>query len=221
MAGDWIKMRTNLDTDPAVVRIASGLKLDRFAIVGRLHKIWAWANEHSVDGQDVPVDADFLDSLVATPEFSAQLRSVGWLSGRDGSLSFPNFLRHNGDSAKQRALDAERKRNVRKQSEKCPDDNRTKTGPEKRREEKSISKDKSLDIGQARFAKPTVEEVAAYCLERGNSINAQSFVDFYDSNGWRVGKNPMKNWRAAIRTWEKNHIEKQGRFAAANLDKPF
>jgi hypothetical protein len=139
VAGDWIKMRINLPEDPDVVRIASGLKLDRFGIVGRLHKIWAWADEHSVDGQNVPVDADFLDSLVATPGFSQQLRHVGWLSGRDGSLNFPNFLRHNGESAKQRALDAARKKRTRtasgKMSGKCPDDNRTKLGPEERREE--------------------------------------------------------------------------------------
>ena len=140
MAGDWIKMRTNLDTDPAVVRISSGLNTDRFSVVGRLHKIWSWANEHLTDGQDVPIDSEFLDCLVETPGFSEQMRRVGWLSGRDGSLGFPSFDRHNGSSAKQRAMDSQRKKTVRKVSEKCPDANRTKTGPEKRREEKSINK---------------------------------------------------------------------------------
>lgn len=137
MAGDWIKMRTNLDTDPAVVRIASGLKLDRYSIVGRLHKIWAWANEHLSDGQDVPVDAAFLDSLVGTDGFAAEMRNAGWLTGRDGSLCFPEFERHNGSSAKARAQDSARKKNVRKVSNKCPGDNRTETGLEKRRGEKS------------------------------------------------------------------------------------
>lgn len=136
MAGDWIKMRTNLDTDPAVVRLASGLKQDRYAIVGRLHKIWSWANEHLTDGQDVPIDSAFLDALVETPGFAEQLRRVGWLSGRENSLCFPNFDRHNGESAKTRALDAARKR-AHRASAKCPGDNRTKRGPEreKRREE--------------------------------------------------------------------------------------
>ena len=133
MAGDWIKMRTNLDTDPAVVRISSGLQTDRYSGVGRLHKIWAWANEHLTDGQDVPVDAEFLDCLVEAPGFSAQLRHVGWLSGRDGSLSFPNFERHNGVSAKARAQDAARKKCVREMSGSQPDKNRTRE--EKRREE--------------------------------------------------------------------------------------
>tara|TARA_R110000868_G_scaffold116620_1_gene310244 strand:+ start:3568 stop:4281 length:714 start_codon:yes stop_codon:yes gene_type:complete len=135
MAGDWIKMRTNLDTDPAVVRISSGLKTDRFSVVGRLHKIWSWANEHLTDGQDVPIDSEFLDALVETPGFSEQLRRVGWLSGRDGMLNFPSFDRHNGVSAKSRAMDASRKKDVRKMSGSKPDKNRTRE--EKSREEKN------------------------------------------------------------------------------------
>ena len=53
-----------------------------------------------------------------------------------------------------------------------------------------------------RFVKPTVEEIAAYCEERNNGIDAEYFFNYYEGNGWKVGKNPMKNWQAAIRTWE-------------------
>ena len=60
---------------------------------------------------------------------------------------------------------------------------------------------KEKEIGK-RFAPPTVEEVAAYCLERGNDVNADDFVNFYTSKGWMVGKNKMKDWKAAVRTWE-------------------
>lgn len=59
------------------------------------------------------------------------------------------------------------------------------------------------------FSPPTVEEVAAYCRERGNSINAQTFVDFYASKGWKVGNSPMKDWKAAVRTWEKRDRSQQ------------
>lgn len=58
------------------------------------------------------------------------------------------------------------------------------------------------------FKKPKLEEVKQYCLERKNNINAEKFIDYYESNGWKVGKNPMKDWKAAIRTWEKNEEEK-------------
>ena len=56
-----------------------------------------------------------------------------------------------------------------------------------------------------RFKKPTLEEVKAYCLERKNNVDAEKFIDYYESNGWRVGKNPMSNWKAAVRTWERNN----------------
>lgn len=53
-----------------------------------------------------------------------------------------------------------------------------------------------------RFVKPTVEEIKAYCEERKNSVDAEKFLNYYESNGWKVGKNPMKDWKAAVRTWE-------------------
>ena len=65
----------------------------------------------------------------------------------------------------------------------------------------------NININKRKFKKPTVEEIAAYCLERKNKINPQTFIDHYTSNGWRVGKNPMSDWKAAVRTWEKNNFE--------------
>lgn len=70
-----------------------------------------------------------------------------------------------------------------------------------------INKDRyinnSLSIkGAGKFEKPSVEEVAAYCKERGNSVDAQAFWDFYESKGWKVGNAAMKDWHACVRTWE-------------------
>lgn len=53
------------------------------------------------------------------------------------------------------------------------------------------------------FVKPTLEEVAAYCRERGNNVDPEKWMDHYTSNGWKVGKNQMRDWKAAVRTWEK------------------
>ena len=55
-----------------------------------------------------------------------------------------------------------------------------------------------------RFVKPTLEEVKAYCRERMNMVDAEKFMNYYESNGWKVGKNPMKDWKATVRTWEKS-----------------
>ena len=71
--------------------------------------------------------------------------------------------------------------------------------------EKEI-KEKEISIS-TRFVKPTVEEIKAYCTERNNGIDAQSFFDFYQSKGWKVGNTPMKDWRACVRTWERKNKE--------------
>ena len=78
----------------------------------------------------------------------------------------------------------------------------------------SIGKDRdSLELGKreeiprktaSRFTPPTLEEVQSYCSERKNGVDAQRFIDYYSSNGWMVGKNKMKDWKAAVRTWERN-----------------
>lgn len=59
------------------------------------------------------------------------------------------------------------------------------------------------EIYKERFIKPTLEEVKEYCLERKNGIDAEKFIDFYESKGWLVGKTKMKDWKACVRTWEK------------------
>lgn len=77
-----------------------------------------------------------------------------------------------------------------------------------------------------RFVKPSVDEVRAYCTERCNGIDAQTWWDFYESKGWMVGSNHMKDWKAAVRTWEKRNNytstnygrEKQQRFGATPPD---
>lgn len=56
---------------------------------------------------------------------------------------------------------------------------------------------------RSRFTPPTVDEVSAYCAEKGYTLDADRFVDYYTSNGWKVGKNPMKDWKAAVRTWNR------------------
>ena len=69
--------------------------------------------------------------------------------------------------------------------------------------------DKSSPVSsQKRFVKPSLDEVKAYCQERGNNIDAEHFIDYYESNGWKVGgKSAMKDWKAAVRNWERRRID--------------
>ena len=71
----------------------------------------------------------------------------------------------------------------------------------------SIGKDNLIEQPQKRFIKPTLEEVQAYCQERKNKIDPAHFIDYYTAKGWKVGKQPMKDWKAAVRTWEKNNFD--------------
>ena len=70
--------------------------------------------------------------------------------------------------------------------------------------EEDKDKDQDKGVSGARFAPPTPEDVAAFCRERGNSVDPVKFCAFYQSKGWKVGKNPMKDWRAAVITWERD-----------------
>ena len=99
-----------------------------------------------------------------------------------------------------------------KQSASKTEANRKQTAREKENEkegEKEIENECYLARTRSRFVPPSVADVSAYCRERGNSVDAERFVSFYESNGWKVGKNPMKDWRAAVRTWERDTQSQQ------------
>lgn len=68
------------------------------------------------------------------------------------------------------------------------------------------------------FKPPTAEEVKAYCIERGNNVDVDAFIDFYESKGWYVGKNKMKDWKAAVRNWERNRASKSIQSKEGRLD---
>ena len=72
-------------------------------------------------------------------------------------------------------------------------------------EEKTEGQKERNNIG--RFEPPAVETVRAYCNERNNQVDPEMFVDFYESKNWMVGKNKMKDWKAAVRTWEKGRSQ--------------
>lgn len=112
MSGDWIKMRSDLPEDPAVVRLAEALGIKVPEVVGHLHRIWSWADAHAAGGVVEKFDSAFLDRITI-PGFANTLKEVGWLENGGGKVVFPRFDRHNGAQAKTRALDALRKRRER------------------------------------------------------------------------------------------------------------
>ena len=143
MAGDWIKIEVATPDKPEVAMIADVLKIDPDAVVGKLLRLWAWADMNSVDGNGIIVTESFLDRLTHRKGFASAMRKAGWLDGENGCLNFPGFDRHNGRTAKERA-DSNRRMvksrdgrnngcgNVAEKVQQKPQ-------PEKRREEKNSS----------------------------------------------------------------------------------
>lgn len=116
MAGDWIKLEHTTPDKPEVYRMADSLKIDPDAVVGKLARMWIWADLQSVNGNSIDVTDSTIDRITACTGFSAALRSVGWLDSRSDGILLPNFTRHNGQTAKVRADTYRRVSNHRKKS---------------------------------------------------------------------------------------------------------
>lgn len=197
MAGDWIKMRTDLLTSPKVVRMASALKADRFRIAGGLLSVWSLFDVHSEDGALVGYSLELLDELAAWPGFSAAMIDVEWLIQDGESLILPSFDVHNGASAKRRAQDADRKRIGRKMSACEADEKRTRE--EKRREE---NKEHLSPVGNAsgerityamvqqaynEICSPTFPACAVMNDKRKRQIKAMGAIDFMGAKPFTKG----------------------------------
>jgi|GEM_PF-904203 len=108
MAGDWIKFETATLEKPEVCQIADAADIDLDAAVGKLLRVWVWFDQQSEDGNAPSVSKKLLDRLVGVTGFCDLMESVGWMTNADGVITLPNFERHNGKTAKNRALTAKR-----------------------------------------------------------------------------------------------------------------
>lgn len=116
MAEDWIKMGTRLAEKPEVIGIAErlsaqllgGIRIDEDTVVGKLHRLWSWADANTVDGNARGVTRIWVDRYLKVEGFGQAMADVGWLLVNPDGITFPNFHRHNGQTAKTRALTAKR-----------------------------------------------------------------------------------------------------------------
>lgn len=243
MAELWVKIEKSTPDKPEIFEIAAELDIDPDAVLGKLVRVWCWVDSNSADGHIKSVTHVLIDRLTGHKGFAQAMETCGWLT----KTEIPNFHRHLGESAKKRAKDAERKRKSRNVSkgghtESVTEDG-TQSGLEKRREDKNKDiKDMCPQVVTVhdeknevaipkpkktvkRFIKPTPAEVAQYCQDRKNFVDPEAWINHYESNGWKVGKNPMKDWKAAVRTWEKNNYQTTGNQNAKNngstSDHPF
>ena len=230
MAGDWIKVQTCTPDKPEVHLIAEQLGIDPDAVTGKLIRIWCWADQQTTNGNAVSVTKTLLDRVACVTGFAQCLLKVGWLVETNMGFQFPNFDRHNGNSAKTRGLSAKRTEKHRKSTPDCNAPTVTSALPEKRREEKRsntetqdaiastvpvVVKQDAASVNATNnrskaFEKPSVQQIIAYVIEIQAAVDARAFWDYYESNGWRVGRNPMKDWRATVRQWQSRNQRGEG-----------
>jgi hypothetical protein len=177
MAGDWIKMRMELQTHPKVVRISSALQADILRTIGGLFSAWCLFDVQSEDGKLKGMTLEHMDYFLRWPGFSQAMLDVEWLVKTDQGIEMPRFENHNGRSAKRRCLDANRtavRRMSASQADTCPHDETTKSGPEKIRLEKRIEESNSITLHPADavvVSQPQKEDpMESEFMENWNSI---------------------------------------------------
>lgn len=210
MAGDWIKVEHATPDKPEVAAIAEELGIDPDAVVGKLLRLWVWADQQTISGDDLRVSEPFIDRITHQPGFSLALRKVDWLQARSGSLAIPRFDRHNGQTAKARAATnrrvaghRERDCNALSVTEALP-----KPLPEKRREEKK-REDKQLNDERAR----EVADPPAAGLHR-SSLNRSEEEDLMGRLRAFLGEDEMAR---AGGHWRANHVRKHPSLVARAL----
>lgn len=155
----WIKMRTDLRNDPAVIGIMAITGLDECGVLGRLYRIWAWADSVSEDGTVAHLSpvrfASYMDRELAADGFVQAMHEVGWLRIDGDRVSFPNYDRHMSQSAKKRSADAVRKaeERVRETSGKKRTNVRKRSDEKRTREEKSREEKNTDSLRESGSAK--------------------------------------------------------------------
>ena len=108
MRRPWIKIEVSTPDKPEICAIATKLRIDPDAVVGKLVRLWSWAELSGIQPNDLNVTKEFLDKVCGRKGFAEALVQAGWLLESDGKLAFPNFDRHNGNASKVRGLTARR-----------------------------------------------------------------------------------------------------------------
>jgi len=222
----WIKIVTDVFDDEKILLIES--MPDANAIIVCWFKLLCLAGKQNNHGVFLMNDRiAYTDEMLATI-FRMPVNTVRMALATfeefemivriDGVITIPKWDKHQSLDAYERKKERDRNRIREKRAQQkalvaglSPDTSADTSADvaslEEEKKEIRIEEDKKESMADkppraSRFTPPTLEEVKAYCKERGNSVDPQRFIDFYSSKGWMVGKNKMKDWQAAVRGWE-------------------
>lgn len=196
MAGDWIKLETTTPDKPEVYTLAERLALSRDEVLGKLVRMFVWFDQHLASGNAPVVTEKSLNAHIGVTDFAQALVDVGWLAvdnAQPGAVVIRNFERHNGKTAKRRALTKQRAGEFRERQRN--DGVTPEPVQEKRREERKERRSRATTIPEGFKVS---EEVRTWAAANGYSTTLDAhfayFVDFATAN-----KKTYTDWNAALR----------------------
>ncbi len=221
----WIKIVTDVFDDEKILMIETMPEADTIIVIW--FKLLCLAGKQNNSGVfqmgQMPYTDEMFSTIFRRPLNTVRLAlktfvQFGMVEIINNTVTIPNWGKHQSIDQIE-AKNAYMKKYMREYREKqkqissgesnCKTNSKANVSlADKIREEEIRTDEIRGDIEEAepptrkRFIPPTVDEVREYCEERGNSVDPQRFVDYYSSNGWMVGKTKMKDWKAAVRTWE-------------------
>jgi hypothetical protein len=220
MAGDWIKMEVCTPEKAEVLAVTARMGWDDADLtVGKLFRLWRWFDQHTADGNAVGVTSALLDRIVGVTGFCESLTLVGWLTITEHGISLPNFDRHNGNTAKNRAQTAKRvakhKGNAKANAEANATGNAhtvTEALPreEKRREDITPT---NVGVESATKSRPTrkcpsafeiTSEMDQWAAEKAPLVNIESATEKFRDHTFKTAIN---DWPGAWRNWLRKEQE--------------
>lgn len=212
----WIESHTVLGRHRKVIELAKDLRMKPAHLIGHLHLLWHAALEQQEDGDLSRWSDDMICEVSGfpcdAPQWVRLLQEHGWLNGKilhdwwDYTRAYLQS-KYSKTPEKWQAIKSKHSIPIGNQQETSrnpasPD----LTGPN--RTLPNLPKEKIYK--KEKFAKPTPEEVETYAKSIDFTVNGHAFVDFYESRGWMYGKTKITDWKAAIRTWKRNHKQRGG-----------
>lgn len=217
----WIKITTDIFDDEKILLIESMPESDSVIVIwfkllcmaGRQNNSGVFMMNDTIAYTDEMLATIFRRPLNTVRMALAAFQQYGMIEVVDGAITIPNWEKHQSVDKLERMKQQNRERVARhreKQKALAGACNVTVTLSNAPDIDKDIDIDKENIRGakRKRFTPPSLEEVRDYCQQRNNSVDPQRFIDHYESNGWKVGRNKMKDWKAAVRTWERSGYDK-------------
>lgn len=199
----WIKMDVDLPNHPRVLRLSEITGAIETTIVGGLHWLWAFADQHSVDGRLPGVSPMTIDRKTGVVGFGEALLAVDWLRKIEGGVAIPRFERHNGASAKRRAQEAARMGAKRSAFAAHANNSRTQCARDAQQEKENSTPSSSST------RKPTLAECEEEFARFGGTTEmAHKYFAARESTDWRMRGSEITHWQAEVQTyiaaWKRN-----------------